>query len=271
MYEVIVADDVLSAQDNGMSESPGIFTGWLGPVLFHVQPHPPDASGDLSGIIAAAAAAVERFGLVSAAGLELAGEWMTAERSVADAIGPRLFRDGVVLGAFGKDEITPAQGATILRVLLGELHGRQVGARVSCAPAGIRMDDLPEVPASSPTHDEPEPTVDDPPKRWFVERGVRAVTTTGVPYVDLDWLLPDGTWSRDEQLAVSWDNTRESMMEMGALVTRLREEAESAPDPAHTEIMGVLVTPGRGNPEFSRPPASIRDHGHVWIPPGGAV
>ena len=265
MYEVLVDDDVLAAQSNGVSDSPGVFVGWLGPVLFLVEPHPP--TDDLSDLASAARGAAERFALVNSAGVEMPGHWVAVEQPGAEPCGPWQLGDGVVVGAFAKDEVTPAQGATILRVLLGELHSRKVGARVSCAPAGIEVDDLPEVPASSPPGDEPAPAGEETPKRWLVQRGVRTTTTTGTSYVDLEWLLPDGTWSRNEQLAVSWDNTREAMMEMGALVTRMREEAEQVADPAYTEIMGVLSSPGLGNQGFPRPPAAIRDHGHGWRSP----
>jgi hypothetical protein len=263
VYEVIVTDDVLAAQGNGVSDSPGAFVGWLGPVLFLLEPHPPSSDGDLSQLVAAAAAAAERFELVNAAGVEMPGQWMAIEQPGADSWGPRHFRDGVVVGAFAKDEVTPAQGATILRVLLGELHSRKVGARVSCAPAGIEVDDLPEVPAPPETRDEPASPGEQTAKRWFVQRGVRATTTTGASYVDIDWLLPDGTWSRNDQFAESWENTREAMMEMVALVTGMREDAERVADPAYTEIMGVLLTPGDGDASFPLPPAAIRDHGHV--------
>jgi hypothetical protein len=267
VYEVLVDDDVLAAQSTGVSDSPGVFVGWLGPVLFLVEPHPPTSDGDLSDVASAAGAAAERFSLVNTAGVEMPGQWAALEQPGAEPCGPRLLGAGVVVGAFAKDEVTPAQGATILRVLLGELHSRKVGARVSCAPVGSEVDDLPEVPAPPEPRDEPAPAGAETPKRWFVQRGVRATTTTGASYVDLEWLLPDATWSRNEQHAVSWDNTREAMMEMGALVTRMREEAEQVADPAYSEIMGVLVPPNRGNPGFPRPPAAIRDHGHVWRSP----
>ncbi len=226
-------------------------------VLFLVEPVPP--THDLLEVLEAAMAATARFELVDEMGVEHPGEWALLGVSGTDSVGPKLLGGGVVVGAFAKDEVTRPQATTIREVLLDELRNRGLECRVSAAPAGTVADDLPDARPAAPERSRPQQEQE--AKRWFVQRGVRTRTTTGKPYVDLDWLRADGTWTRDHELARSWPNDRESMIEMGALVVRLREQADAAPDPRFGEVTGVLLTPGLGNPGFPRPPVEIRDPG----------
>jgi hypothetical protein len=201
---------------------------------------------------------------VTTSGQELPGTWASHDPCPNYVEGPRVADDSVLVGASDDDGIDPPQAATMLRILLGELHSRRISARVSCPPADL---DVRGLPAWSPTVEENsgsvgEKTREMAPEVWFVDRRVHTVTTTGVPYTDVDWLHPDGTWSRDREGARTFENTPNSMREVGEFIGRLREELHEElrhPD----DINGVLMSPDRDWP-FPLPPDTIRDHGHAW-------
>jgi hypothetical protein len=271
VFEIEVADDVLAAQSNGVSERPGLLSGWLGPVRFGVAPLASSGGRDLQSAATAAQAAAGRFWFVTAHGVELPGDWAAFDDDVpSEVFGPLLFQDGVLVGASAEDEITPAQGATMLRIVLGELHNRKVSARVSCPPASLNHWNLPAWPEADGSRvDRSSAARDDSAKRWFVFRTVRSVTTTGLRYHDLEWLQPDWSWSRDPAAAMSVENKPGSRAEAAELVTRLREQATAIgrDDPRLGEVNSVLMFPEDRLTFHSLPSDSIRDHGHTWREP----
>jgi hypothetical protein len=267
VLQVEVADDVLTAQPNGFSEFPGRFTGWRGDVCFLISPLPSSGDGDLPKLAAAAQAALDRFQFVTGQGVELAGAWAVSDDDVPTGfVGPSVFEDGVVVGAGGEDGIWPPQAATMLQIVLDELHSRNIGARVSCPPRALNGWNLP---AWLSTDDSRSNTVPadrpDSEKRWHVLRSVRAITTTGVRYDDREWLQHDRTWSRDPAGAIKFDDTPDGRAEATRLVVSLREEADAAGgDPRHGEVNGVLTSADAEDRSWPLPPDRIRDHGtHV--------
>lgn len=268
MFQVSVADDVLSAQPNRVEEFPGVFSGWHGPLLFLISPHSSSDVDNLTQRAEAARAAVERFWLVTSRGVELPGRWADADGDLPDSVvHPCLLDDGVVIGVAPIDGVVPAQADTMLRIVLGELHSRRVSAHVSCPPSGVDDRSLPPWAAGdeSPTDANPR-TREDSQQVWYVFRAVHCTTTTGVPYLDREWFRPDGTWSRDMTGALTFENISDSMREVGEFVRRLRVETGADRDPRIAQLNGVLLSAGQDVP-LPVPPDSVRDHGHVWRAP----
>jgi hypothetical protein len=247
-----------------------MFSGWYGGVCFLVSPLPSAGGGELSELAGAGKAAVDRFQFVTEQGVELPGAWAVFEDDVPNAfVGPCLVEDGVAVGADGRDAIWPPQAATMLRIVLGELQSRKLSASVSCPPAGLDVWNLPAWSsiAESPS-DGGSRARDDSGKRWFVQRTVRSVTTTGVGYTDLEWLQPDRTWSRDKSGAITYEHTPDGRAAVTELAIRLREEADAAGrDPRLGSPTGVLTSPDEAVGPNRLPPDAIRDHGHVWREP----
>lgn len=269
MLEIEVADDALAAQRNGVSEFPGVFSGWLGPVQFLISPLASPGGASLTALASVAHAASERFWCVTDQGLELPGTWATWNDRVPDeVVEPRIFDDGVVVLASWKDEITPPQAATMLRIVLAELHAQEVSARVSCPPSGLDVRSLPFAPSSGAQSDGSTRARDESEKRWYVSRAVRTSTTTGVPYDEAEWLQPDRTWSRSQTGAISFDDTASGKAEVIQLVTELRQQADAGrKDPRLGEVNGFLTSPEVEARSTPMPPDSIRDHGHTWTEP----
>ena len=268
MFEIEVADDVLTAQPGGFSEFPGMFTGWRADVCFLISPLPPGQAREISELGSAAQAAVDRFHFVTGGGIELPGPWAVFDDDVPNGfVGPCRFEDGVIVGAGGQDGTWPPQAATMLRIVLGELHSRKVSARVSCPPSTL---DVWALPVWSPVDESSSVrsarTHDDSGKRWYVVRTVRCVTTTGLRYFEDEWLRPDRTWSRDMAEAISFEQTPNGRAVAGDLVVTLREAADPA-DRRFGEVNGLLTQPeDQARPDLL-PPDAIRDHGHVWAAP----
>jgi hypothetical protein len=108
---------------------------------------------------------------------------------------------------------------------------------------------------------------EEPAKRWFVYRHEPTVTTTGVPYVEWEWLRPDGSWSRDREGTLSFEDESspggsDALGALRATIERLREEADGDARP----VNGLLLSPLEGD-SSSLPPDAIRDHGHTWTTP----
>jgi hypothetical protein len=268
VFEVSVSDDVLSAQRNGVREFPWLFNGWRGPVLFLVSPHPFSETDNVRQRAEAAQAATQRFWNVDLMGVELPGKW--AGESVTDSVvEPQLLDDGIVVGAFCGDLIGPNQAETLLRILIGELYGRQVSAHVSCPPADVDHRNLRAWPTGSEQPEVRRFPRDSPDHSWYVYRTVHCVTTTGVRYLEWEWLQPDGTWSRDRTGALTFASTRDAMREVGDFVTRVREETGADEDPRVNNVNGLLLHPEQDH-GWPMPPDDIRDHGHVWNLPASA-
>lgn len=269
MVDVRVADDVLAAQPNPVAELPGALSGWLGPVRFVIAPPAHMGDNDLQNLATAAQAAANRFWQVTAYGVELPGPWAASDDDVpTEVFGPLLFQNGLVVGASAEDPITPAQGATMLRIMLGELHSRNVNADVSCPPAGLNHWTLPAWPDVQGSGVDSAQVLDDSEKRWFVVRTVRTVTTTGVGYHELEWLQPDRSWSRDAAYPIGLENTPGGRAAAVELVTRLREQASATNgDPHLGEVNSVLLFPEKRLLFHSLPPDWIRDYGHTWREP----
>jgi hypothetical protein len=264
VYEVSVADDVLTAQPDGIREFVDELTGWSGPVLFLVTPSS-TAECDLALVAEAAHAAAERFALVTSSGVELPGSWAMHDDLQPDAVvEPRRYDDGVVVGAFCEDGITPPQADTMLRVLLGELHSRRLSARVSCPPGPVDPESLPVWPGYEPPEPRPKAAPED--RRWFVTRTLRCVTTTGVPYTETEWLQTDRTWGRGRSDALTLEQTDTGPLAIRDLIASLPRDSTDAS--RVSGVHGVLTSPD-GEASGRVPPDTIRDHGHAWQKPGG--
>jgi hypothetical protein len=270
VLQIEVADDVLTAQPNGFSEFPGMFTGWRGDVCFLVSPLPSSGGGDLRDLAAAGQSAVDRFQFVTGQGVELPGSWAVFDDDVpTGVVGPSVFEDAVVIGAGGEDGIWPPQAATMLRIVLGELHQRNISARVSCPPRELNVWKLPGWPSGDDSRsDGSEPARDGSEKHWYIRRAVRTATTTGVRYDDREWLQPDRTWSRDPESALRFDDSQDGRADATRLVVTLREESDATGTAASLgEVTGVLTSPEVEARSWPMPPESIRDHGHIWTEP----
>jgi hypothetical protein len=98
-----------------------------------------------------------------------------------------------------------------------------------------------------------------------VERTVPCVTTTAVPYTEIEWLQADRTWTRSRNAAVSFEQTPTAALEVRDLVAGLQTDPADAAQMA--SVRAVLTSPVV-EPSDGVPPDAIRDHGHAWQRPG---
>lgn len=274
MARVIVADDVLSAQ-SGPAFEPDIelagrtgklewlLAGWLSDVQFLVSlddPHRLEpathTTGSLSIVASAVRAAAERYWLVDESGWELPGSWAVSDLRTPDGVsGPLRADAGVVVATGTKDGTPMAMGETLVRILREEverLEDLEADVHISCLPSDIAIIDLPPWEGIAPV-DRLATRVDPGGEKvWFVGRSVRRMTTTGVPYVDFEYLDADSHWTWDRASGV-----RFAEPEVDKVRGLINEVRESGVDPDGS-VTGRLQPPDADYEPDSLPPPEIR-------------
>jgi hypothetical protein len=252
---VTVADDIFDRAGEAHEH------GWESDPFFLVVSEHPDL---------AAAALIDagvRFMNIDETGRELE-DW---EREHSEAYTPNYVSDvfltteGPVMTVDVKGWLSRPMGRTMVDVLVEELLGRGLDARVT-APAPATRSDLysnPRYRPGSTTAPSETPAVEDPPaapvrEAWYVLLPVAAKTSKEESYWDALWRAADGSWVPHRM-----DAERFETMDSGSwpapprlleLVTELRAQPRS---PEFGEISGVLLADDRDDP-WPMPPPPVR-------------
>jgi hypothetical protein len=103
-----------------------------------------------------------------------------------------LSPDGPWLSTDTQGVLFPRMIRAMIDVLVEELQGRGVDARIEAPAPGLSSDEAWQAPA--PPQGVAEP---DGPRAWVIKRGVRRVTTSGRMWWDEEYFCNDGRWTRD--------------------------------------------------------------------------
>jgi hypothetical protein len=236
--------------------------GWETDPFFLVVSEQPDV---------AAAALIDagfRFMNIDETGRELQ-DW---EREHSEAYTPNYVSDvfltteGPVMTVDVKGWLSRPMGRTMVDVLVEELVGRGLDARVT-APSTATRSDLYSSPRYRPgTTKAPSETsaVEDhaaAPVReaWYVLLPMAAKTSKGRNYWDVLWRAADGSWVPDrtdaERLETRDSGSWPAPSPLPELVTELRATQPRGPE--FGEISGVLLPDDRDDP-WPMPPPSVR-------------